>query len=165
MTGPAIPPPTFRVVLALGVAVVAAMALAWAGLAALASARSDRAALASQARQGALAPAPLLGEGLAFGADRTAATGALLDGLRRAAAARRLLVERLAGLPPVEGAPAELAAELVVSGPEADVFSFVHSVETARPAIRFASWRVMRTGPGETAIRLEARAVGYRELS
>lgn len=161
MIRPTLPDPTPRLGLALGAAVIVAAALGWAGLDALERARTDLATVDAQARIGALAPAPLLGEGLLHRAsDRAAATAAMTAALRLAAADRRLLVERLAALPSTDP---ELSVELIVSGPEADVFHFARTVESARPAIRFARWRVARTGPSETAIRLEARAVGYRE--
>ncbi|MFD2499177.1 hypothetical protein ACFSTI_10520 [Rhizorhabdus histidinilytica] len=59
--------------------------------------------------------------------------------------------------------PAELGADVTVSGPEADVLGFARAIETAHPAIRFARWRIGRTGPGETAIRLDARAMAVWE--
>lgn len=154
-----------RTGLSLAVASMVAAGLAWSGLAALREARADLARIEGEARFGAVAPAPLLGPGLLHAApDRAAASAALLAGLRRAAGERRLLVEALAASPPVEGVAAELGADLIVSGPEADILAFVRAVEAGRPAVRFLRWRLARTGPAETAIRLDAHAAGYAEV-
>jgi hypothetical protein len=160
----ALPPFGLRTGLSLAVAVAVASGLAWTGLAALREARADLTQLEAEARLGRLAPAPLLGSGLLHAApDRAAASAALIAGLRRAAGERRLLVERLAASPPVEGVAAELGADLIVSGPETDILAFVRAVEAGRPAVRFLRWRLARTGPAETAIRLDAHAVGFWE--
>lgn len=172
MIRPTVPPPTLRIGLALGAVVVVAAAFAWSGMSALRSARVDLALLESQASLGAVVSPPLLGEGELHPSPnpRTAsaseiaglrgAYAAMLASLREQVARRRLLVERLEGWP-LPAVPGEIPVAITVSGSEADVFEFVRAVETARPTVRFARWRVARTGPSETAIRFEALAVGY----
>ncbi|ATE63528.1 hypothetical protein [Rhizorhabdus dicambivorans] len=144
---------------ALAVGLAVAVLLAWTGLEALGSARGDLAVTAARARAGGAAPRALLPDGLA----QTGDASALAAKLRGAALARRLLVERIAAVGPSVDAPAELAVDLSVSGPESDVLAFARAIETGRPAVRFSRWRLARTGRGETAIRLDARAVGYGE--
>lgn len=150
--------------LALAAVLLAASFGAWTGLGALKAARGRLALVEQQAAAGAAAPQPLLTAGAAYHEeDRRAAAAALLASVRQAAAAQRLLVERIALSPPAEHMPAALSVDLGVSGSEADIARFARAIEGARPAIRFARWRIARTGRSETAIRLEARAVAWWE--
>lgn len=148
--------------IALGLAL--ATIAAWYGLDRLARSRAELAFFESQVEAGKRPASPLLADGLLFAAkDHGAAQAAMLTAIRSAATERRLLVEQVAAVP-VQGPSAELAANIVISGPEADVLQAVRRVEAGRPAIRFAFWRLARTGPSETAIRIEARALGWWEL-
>ncbi len=149
---------------ALAVALLVATALAWAGLGALRHARADLAETTARAQAGARPPQPLLAEGLSHReAARADAATALLARLGAAALQRHLLVERIMVEPESGEHPAELAAALILSGPETDILAFARAVEGGRPLVRFSQWRLARTGRAETAIRLEARAVGYWE--
>lgn len=146
--------------IALGLA--AATVAAGFGLDALGRARAELALLESRAQAGSRQPSPLLPEGLSYAAqDRAAAQMAMLTAIRSAAAERRLLLEQVAPGPKSDAA--ELSIDVIVSGPEADVLHMVRRLEAGRPAIRFAFWRLARTGPSEPAIRLEARALGWWE--
>ncbi|MFZ5707138.1 MAG: hypothetical protein ACOY5R_17940 [Pseudomonadota bacterium] len=134
------------------------------GLAVLERKRSALLRLDMRAAAGRLRAAPLLPQGLGFaGRDRAQAQSAFVGTMRRATAERRLLLERLAPMPANDRMPAELSADLVVSGPQQDVLALIHILESGTPLIRFAFWRLSRTGPAETAVRLEARAVGWHE--
>jgi hypothetical protein len=147
-------------VLALVVAVVAG----WAGLGALANARARLAAVAALAARGSHPAPPLIAVGQAFaGADRAAAATAFAARIGAAASGHRLLVERMTMLPADAAKPALLAADIALSGGEPDLLAFVRAIEAGRPAIRFASWRLARTAPGEASVRLEARPVGLWE--
>jgi hypothetical protein len=140
------------------------MPLAHFGLRSLERSRGDLLRLRMRAAMGSTVPQPLLPKGLGFaGRDRAEAEKAFVASLRRAAADRRLLLERLAPQPANVRMPAELSADLILSGPEADVLAVVRSIESGRPLIRFAFWRLARTGTAETAVRLEARAIGWHE--
>ncbi|MGC6330362.1 hypothetical protein [Rhizorhabdus sp. FW153] len=151
--------------LALLLAVVAlSTPLAGLGLASLERSRGDLLRLRMRAAMGSTLPQPLLPKGLGFaGRDRAEAQAAFVATLRRAAGDRRLLLERLAPLPANARMPAELSADLILSGPEADVLAVVRDLEAGSPLVRFAFWRLARTGPAETAVRFEARAIGWHE--
>lgn len=147
-----------------GLALLAAAGLAWGGLHALKSARARLWTIEAKASAGAVPVRPLLPAGLSYAQeDRRAAEAALLAAIRLEAADRRLLLERIVAVPADRTLPAELAADVTVSGPEDDVLRFARAIETARPAIRFARWRIARTGPAETAVRLEGRAMAVWE--
>lgn len=149
---------------AIGALVIAAMPLAWSGLDALAQSRGRLAMLEMQAKAGAAPSRPLLDTGLGHDdAERAAAMRVLVATVRRLAAERRLLVERIDPLAMDNAGPAELALAVSLSGPEADILRAARAIEAARPATRFADWRVARTGRSETAVRLEGRLVGYWE--
>lgn len=161
MTRPSDIRPTPLVLAGLALLFVAATALAWTGLRALQQARTGLALTKAMARAGAAPVAPLLPPGQAYSADRAAAQTAMLAAIRAAAAERHLLLESAAPLPADGRKPAELVATISVSGPEADILHFAHRLEAGNPTIRFRPWRLIRTGPAETAIRLEARAHAY----
>nr|WP_047168705.1 hypothetical protein [Sphingomonas sp. Y57] len=147
-----------------GLALLLACGLAWAGLDALAKARERLWAVEARASAGVVPAQPLLPAEASHGQeDRRSAEAALTAAIRGAAADRRLLLERVAPIAADRALPAELAAEVTVSGSEADVLAFARAIETARPAIRFARWRIGPTGPAETAIRLDARAMAIWE--
>ncbi|MBD3731571.1 MAG: hypothetical protein IE934_02460 [Sphingopyxis sp.] len=153
-----------RRLLILLVVVALSIPLAHFGLRSLERSRGDLLRLRMRAAMGSTVPQPLLPKGLGFaGRDRAEAEKAFVASLRRAAADRRLLLERLAPLPANARMPDELSADLILSGPEADVLAVVRSIEAGRPLVRFAFWRLARTGPAETAVRLEARAIGWHE--
>lgn len=154
----------FTPLLVLGLALALLLAAAWTGLAALERSRLRLATIEAQAAAGSAARNPLLPAAATWHQpDRRAAETALLGVLRNAATERRLLVERVELPLPAERRPTELSVELSVSGPEADVLRFARTIEAGAPTIRFARWRLARTGRAETAIRLEARAVAWRE--
>ena len=142
--------------------VMSAVALAWAGLRALRLARAQHALTVAMVDAGAAPVRPLLPAGYGLGGEQAAGEGAMLAAIRAAAGERHLLLERAAPLPVDRNKPAELAVAVTVSGPEPDVLHFAHRLEAGRPAIRFRPWRLGRTGPSETAVRLEARALAYR---
>ncbi|MBO9379365.1 hypothetical protein GG804_21565 [Sphingomonas histidinilytica] len=147
-----------------GLGLMLATGLAWAGLDALAAARARLWTVEARASAGAVPVKRLLPVEASHGQeDRRTAEAALLAAIRGAAADRRLLLERVAPVAADRALPAELGADVTVSGPEADVLGFARAIETAHPAIRFARWRIGRTGPGETAIRLDARAMAVWE--
>lgn len=162
MTRPSDIRPTPLVLAGLALLLVAAAALAWTGLRALQQARTRLALTEAMARAGAAPVAPLLPPGQAYSGDRAAAQTAMLAAIHAAAAERHLLLESAVPLPADRHKPAELAVAISVSGPEADILHFAHRLEAGRPIIRFRPWRLIRTGPAETAIRLEARAHAYR---
>ncbi len=164
MIRPFVPQYSQRRLLILLVVVAFSIPLAHFGLRALERSRGELLGLKMRTAMGSTVPQPLLPKGLGFaGRDRPEAERAFVASLRRAAADRRLLLERLAPLPANARMPAELSADLILSGPEADVLAVVRSIEAGRPLIRFAFWRLARTGPAETAVRLEARATGWHE--
>lgn len=140
----------------------AAMA-AYCGLDALSEARS-RLAMLEQKIDAGSAPAQRLLRGGAF-ADRIRAAAVARFGqkLAAAAAAQRLLVERMETLPVESGRPALLMARIAMSGDEAAIVRFAGSLEAGTPTIRFAAWRVGRTAPDEASVRLEAQAVAVWE--
>lgn len=149
---------------ALGLGLLAATALAWTGLGAFERARGRLAEVEAMARAGAAPAQPLLPADLAYGQeDRRAAEAAMLATVRMAATERRLLAERIAPVPAAAGMPAELMIDITLSGAEADILHVARRLEAGRPAVRFVRWRIGRTGPAETAIRLDARAMAVWE--
>lgn len=162
MTGASELRPTPLVLAGLALMLVAATALAWTGLRALQQARTQLALTKAMVRIGAVPVAPLLPAGRVYPGDRAAAEKAMLAAIHAAAVERHLLLESAVMLPANRRNPAALAAAISVSGPEADILHLAHKLEAGRPTIRFRPWRLIRTGPAETAIRLEARAHAYR---
>lgn len=145
-------------------ALLGAAALAWAGLGALERARARLAEVEATARAGAVPAARLLPASLSYPEeDRRAAEAAMLATVRTAATERRLLPERIALVPADTAKPAELMVDITLSGAEADILHVARLLEAGRPAIRFVRWRIARTGPAETAIRLDARAMAVWE--
>ncbi|MBP8232345.1 hypothetical protein [Rhizorhabdus sp.] len=164
MTRPSLPRYSRNRLAVLLTVVAVAIPAAWFGLANLERSRGDLLRVKMRAVMGRTVPQPLLPQGLGFaGRNRAEAQAAFVSVVRRAAADRRLLLERLAPLPPNARMPAELSADLILSGPEADVLDVVRDLEAGSPLVRFAFWRLARTGPAETAVRLEARAIGWHE--
>ncbi|MES2497472.1 MAG: hypothetical protein V4618_15265 [Pseudomonadota bacterium] len=150
--------------LGLALAVIGSTALAWSGLAALEEARDRRATIAATAGAGASPALPLLPAALSYPQeDRRAAEAAMLATVRKAAAERRLLVEAIVLVPADTAMPAELLVDLTISGAEADILHVARVLEAGQPTIRFVRWRIGRTGPAETAIRLDARAMAVWE--
>jgi len=149
---------------ALGLVLLGATLFAWFGLGVLEKTRGRLATVEAMARIGATPARPLLPVELSYPQeDRRAAEGAMLATVRRAAADRRLLIERVALVPADRAKPAELLVDIALSGAEADILHVARMLETGRPAIRFARWRLARTGPAESAIRLDARAMAVWE--
>lgn len=147
-----------------GLALVAATLLAWTGLEALEAARGRLATVEAMARAGASPAQPLLPAELSYPQeDRRAAEAAMLATVRKAAAERRLLLEGITLVPADTAMPAELLVDITFSGAEADVLHVARVLEAGQPTIRFLRWRIARTGPAETAIRLDARAMAVWE--
>ncbi len=132
------------------VALAALVLLLWAGAWVAIGRLDDARTRLASARA---APPP---RALALPADAwTSGPDALAARITRAAAARRLMVERLAPRP----APPGLAGiDLVLSGPEPALVALVAEVEAARPIVRLSHWRLERAA-GTGAVRLTARAV------
>jgi hypothetical protein len=149
--------------LGLAALTIVAAILAWTGIGFAKQARAQHALTAALARAGASPIHPLLPPGQGYRGERAAAGEALLAAIRAAARERHLLLEQAALLPPDRHKPDELAIAMSVSGPELDVLHFAHRLEAGRPVIRFRPWRLARTGHGETAVRLDARALAYRD--
>lgn len=148
----------------LALVMLGSAALAWFGLGALETARGRRATVEATAWAGGAPARPLLPAALSYPEeDRRAAEAAMLATVRTAATERRLLTEAIALVPTDTAKPAELMVDITLSGAEADILHVARRLEAGRPAIRFVRWRIARTGPAETAIRLDARAMAVWE--
>ena len=156
--------PAPRTLLPLVVAIALALTAGWFGVERLNRERERLTTLEAMADLGSRPPVPLLPEGLAHAAgDRRSAEAAFGRQLRQAASGHRLLVERIETLAADRERPGLLIARIAVSGSETDIMRFVRRVESGKPAIRFADWRIGRTAAGESTIRIEATALALWE--
>ncbi len=140
-----------------------AMIVAWYGFAALSDARTRLATL-ERMRDAGSQPMPRLMLAGAFAdRDRAIAAARFVRRLSEAAAAHRLLVEGSEVEPADPARPALLMARIGLSGSEADIIGFARSLEAGTPAIRFATWHIGRTAPGEATVRFEGRPIAVWE--
>lgn len=148
-----------RLSILLGLAAALAILAGWYGLDALTKARSRLASLERMIDSGSRAGPPLMSAGAFAGRDRAAAAVRFSRRLSEAAAAQRLLVERIEVQRAEPDYPALISAHLALSGGEAEVVRFVRSLEADMPTIRFAAWHIGRAAPGERSVRFEGRAI------
>lgn len=90
--------------------------------------------------------------------DEGAAAKILRDRLTGLARARGLLVEHAAPRPAPWVRTASLS--VIVSGDPADIAGFIAAVETGKPVVRFAHWRIVPTGP-HGAVQFSGVAVTF----
>jgi hypothetical protein len=140
-----------------------ATVVAWYGLAALSDARTRLATLERMRETGSRPASRLMLSGAFTDRDRATAAARFGRKLSETAAAHRLLVERSEGEPIDPAHPALLSARIALSGSEADIIGFARSLEAGTPAIRFATWHIGRTAPGEAALRFEGRPIALWE--
>lgn len=155
-----------RTTIGLGAALILSVIASWFGIGHLDRARHRLASVEAMAQAGALPTMPLLPDGMGFaGRHRRSAEAAFEHRLVHAVARHRLLVERLEMRPVQKDRPAMLAADITLSGSEADILGFARIIESSRPTIRFEDWRVSRTAADETTVRIEAGAIGLWEAT
>lgn len=92
-------------------------------------------------------------------ASAQAGQSALLSIVNERAGASGIALEQ-ANIVPVDTAtPQRVAVDLSVSGPELALASFINDIEAHRPMLRFVSWKITASAPGQGPARMSARAI------
>jgi hypothetical protein len=144
----------------LAVSIPISAVVAWTGVDRLAYERRRLEAVEAIVQAGSRPIVPLISGNMAFAdPDRRSALARFGSQLEKAAADHRLLVERLDQISVKPDRQGVLMARIAVSGSESDILTFIRIVESGKPAIRFAPWRIARTARGESTIRIDARAL------